>query len=96
MVVTLNLGEQAGETAGFDAADHLAVLAEHAPDLRVDTVLADARQRRDEARRPRRQLARDARRRAASSPTSRVGDGTPRHDPVQLAAAYSRIMGAAT
>ena len=43
VVVTLNLDEQAGETPGFEAADHLAVLAEHAPDLRLHTVLADSR-----------------------------------------------------
>ena len=41
MIVVLNLEEQAGETGGFGPADHLAVLAEHAPDLHVHTVLAD-------------------------------------------------------
>ncbi len=40
-IVTLNLAPQAGETEGFSPATHLEVLAKHAPDLRVDVVLAD-------------------------------------------------------
>jgi 2-phospho-L-lactate transferase/gluconeogenesis factor (CofD/UPF0052 family) len=30
-----------GETAGYSAEDHLAVLVAHAPDLRLDVVVAD-------------------------------------------------------
>ena len=41
VVVVLNLVAEAGETPGFGPADHLRVLAEHAPDLHVHTVLAD-------------------------------------------------------
>ena len=41
LLVVLNLAEQAGETHGFGPEDHLAVLTEHAPDLKVHTVLAD-------------------------------------------------------
>ena len=40
-VIVLNLAPEPGETAGFSPEQHLAVLAEHAPDLRVDAVLAD-------------------------------------------------------
>lgn len=40
-VVVLNLAEQTGETQGLTPAGHLEVLAKHAPELRVDTVLAD-------------------------------------------------------
>ena len=40
-VVVLNLGPEAGETAGFTAERHLHVLAQHDPDLRVDAVLLD-------------------------------------------------------
>ena len=90
VIVTLNLDEQEGETPGFGAADHLAVLAEHAPDLRVHTVLADTRHEQDadlqhvvEATGARLVVADVAR-----------DDGTARHDPVKLAAAYSSIMGA--
>lgn len=41
-VVVLNLVPQPGETAGFSPEQHLDVLAQHAPRLRVDAVLADA------------------------------------------------------
>ncbi|CAB4795318.1 MAG: uridine diphosphate-N-acetylglucosamine-binding protein YvcK [Actinobacteria bacterium] len=40
-IVTLNLTEQAGETAGFSPEDHLEVLGTYAPELRLDYVLAD-------------------------------------------------------
>lgn len=41
LVVVLNLEPQEGETPGFGPEDHLAALFEHAPDLKVHTVLAD-------------------------------------------------------
>lgn len=40
-VVILNLVPQAGETAGFSPERHLDVLCQHAPELRVDAVIAD-------------------------------------------------------
>ena len=40
-VVVLNLAPQPGETAGFAPETHLEVLAEHAPGLRLDAVVAD-------------------------------------------------------
>jgi uncharacterized cofD-like protein len=40
-LITLNLGEQKGETDGFSPETHLEVLAAHAPDLRIDVVVAD-------------------------------------------------------
>ena len=40
-VVVLNLVPEAGETAGFSPEQHLAVLSQHAPELRVDAVIAD-------------------------------------------------------
>jgi uncharacterized cofD-like protein len=40
-VVVLNLIPQPGETAGFSPEKHLDVLFEHAPELRVDAVIAD-------------------------------------------------------
>ncbi|HTR71663.1 MAG TPA: uridine diphosphate-N-acetylglucosamine-binding protein YvcK, partial [Mycobacteriales bacterium] len=39
-LVTLNMSAQSGETEGFSPETHLEVLAAHAPDLRVDVVLA--------------------------------------------------------
>ena len=39
--LVLNLQEQEGETEGLSPTDHLEVLAAHAPDLRLDVVVAD-------------------------------------------------------
>jgi uncharacterized cofD-like protein len=87
--VTLNLGEQDGETEGFSPQAHLEVLREHAPDLRVDAVLADPRSVDDP----------DELARAAAALGGRllmrqvsVGDGSPRHDPLRLAAAYRDLF----
>jgi uncharacterized cofD-like protein len=89
IVVVLNLDEQAGETHGLEPADHLAVLFEHAPDLKVHTVLAD------------RGSCGDVDRLAAAVSSYgaelvvddvAVDDGSPRHDPARLAAVYERIM----
>jgi uncharacterized cofD-like protein len=90
VVVTVNLEEQAGETPGFEAADHLAVLAEHAPDLRVDTVLADRNGLSDGLS----DLEELAKALGAELVVDDVAcdDGTARHDAVKLAAAYARIM----
>src|SRR5690625_4704418 len=41
IVLTLNLSAQRGETEGYSAADHLRSLHDNAPDLRVDTDIAD-------------------------------------------------------
>jgi uncharacterized cofD-like protein len=92
VVVTLNLDEQAGETPGFEAADHLAVLSEHAPDLRVHTVLADTRHAREGLA----DLEHVARATGAELVVADVAhdDGSARHDPVKLAAAYAGIMSA--
>ena len=40
-ILVLNLVEQAGETEGLSPVDHLEVLNAHAPDLRIDVVIAD-------------------------------------------------------
>jgi 2-phospho-L-lactate transferase/gluconeogenesis factor (CofD/UPF0052 family) len=88
IVVVLNLAEQPGETPGFGPADHLAALAEHAPDLKVHVVLADSSMEGLE------ELAEttDAYGAELVIEDVAVGDGTPRHDPARLAAAYARIM----
>ena len=89
VVVVLNLAPQAGETRGFQPADHLAALLEHAPDLRIHTVLADVGSVPD--------------REALDSAVKAVGarlvvadiaaaDGSPRHDPAKLATAYDALL----
>jgi uncharacterized cofD-like protein len=91
IVVVLNLAEQAGETPGFGAADHLAVLLEHAPALKVDTVLADVTSVGDGLA-DLQDAVRACGARLVLDHVS-VADGSPRHDPVELARAYAAIMG---
>jgi uncharacterized cofD-like protein len=88
-VVTLNLEPQAGETEGFSPETHLEVLAEHAPDLKLDVVLADRGSVVDAE-----QLESVARSLGAEVVVAdlAVGDGTPRHDPVKLANAYAGFL----
>jgi uncharacterized cofD-like protein len=88
VIVVLNLAEQAGETQGFGPADHLAVLAEHAPDLAVHTVLADAGMEDLTALRE----TTDAMGARLVVDRIAMADGSPRHDPVLLAAAYQRVL----
>jgi hypothetical protein len=85
-VLVLNLAPQPGETAGFSPEEHLAVLAAHAPRLRLDVVVADP------AAVPEPDLLRrGAEALGAETLLAPVGDpdGTPRHDPVALAAALA-------
>ena len=91
ILVTLNLTAQSGETEGFTPEAHLEVLAQHAPGLRLATVLADHSTVTDL----------DGLREAveglgACLRTEDVAheDGSPRHDPDKLAAAYARALGA--
>jgi uncharacterized cofD-like protein len=87
--VTVNLVPQRGETEGFSPETHLEVLAGHAPELKLDVVVADRASVTDHAR------LRDT---AASLGADLVvadlaaDDGSPRHDPVKLANAYAGFM----
>ena len=87
-LLTLNL-EPAGETAGFSPARHVELLAEHAPDIRLDAVLADRRFARQD-----RHLQAFAESLGAELVVADLGarDGSPRHDTYRLAAAYAEIM----
>jgi uncharacterized cofD-like protein len=89
-IVALNLVAQPGETEGFTPQTHLEVLADHAPRLKIDVVLAD----------------RGAAGSAAAELEKAAGllggrlvladlamrDGTPHHDPRQLAGAFAEIF----
>jgi uncharacterized cofD-like protein len=87
--VALNLAAQPGETAGFSPQQHLDVLAAHAPGLRMDAVVADT------------DAVPDARGlmsgvsalggRLVLAPVA-AGDGTARHDPERLAAAFREVL----
>jgi uncharacterized cofD-like protein len=90
VIVTLNLSpEPVGETADLPVTEHLAVLRDHAPDLRIDAVLVDPSAVDD--------LDALAGRCAAIGARMLVrqvgrGDGTARHDALRLAAAYRDVV----
>lgn len=90
VIVVLNLEEQEGETPGFGPEDHLAALAEHAPELKVHTVLADRASVTDGLG----DLEHIVSAYGAHLVVDDVRDaaGSPRHDPLMLAAAYARIL----
>lgn len=88
-IVALNLAPQQGETTGFSPERYLEVLAEHAPNLRIDVVLAD----------PGAVPAAGTLQKVASSLGAELvlepvamADGSPRHDADSLATAYSHIF----
>lgn len=88
-LVTLNLAPQAGETDDFSPQQHLEVLRQHAPDLTVDVVLADAGVVDDL----------DALEKSAAALGGQVitacvaaEDGSPRHDPRRLASVLDEIF----
>lgn len=89
VVVNLNLEAQPGETEGYTPEDHLAALHRHAPDLRIDTVLADhaSVQNQDRLR------ARAADLGARLVLADVASDGMRgQHDPEKLARAYELVM----
>ncbi len=88
-LVVLNLAAQPGETEGFSPEQHLDVLSAHAPNLRVDSVLAD-----------RASVALPQRLRSAAHRLGAVLDlhdvavpGTARHDPIKLSVSLSEVLG---
>jgi uncharacterized cofD-like protein len=89
-VLTLNLVMDTVETVGFSAKNHLEVLAAHAPDLRLDVVLADPDIVGDEVL-----LRRVAADMGAELVLANVGKAGQRgqHDSLRLAAAYRDIIG---
>jgi uncharacterized cofD-like protein len=88
-LVALNLVPQPGETEGFSPHRHLEVLADHAPSLSFDVVLADSAA----VAGAEQELAKAADLLGASLLLADVaaGDGA-RHDPVRLAAAYRLVF----
>ncbi len=88
-MVVLNLAPQTGETTGFTPERYLETLADHAPGLRLEIVLADPSTVRDEGRLRRTAGALGARLVLADVAST---DGTPRHDVGKLAAAYAAAL----
>ncbi|MGW5717921.1 gluconeogenesis factor YvcK family protein [Amycolatopsis sp. NPDC003865] len=89
-VLVLNLVPQPGETAGFSPERHLDVLFEHAPDLRVDAVIADRDSVPDPAN-----LRRAAERLGGRAHLGAVADPAVagRHDPDALALCMREALG---
>lgn len=87
--LTMNL-VPALETEGYTASAHLEVLAEHAPELRLDAVVVDPTFLRGDAHFER--LAESLGARVVLADV-RAQDGSPRHDANRLAAAYADVMG---
>ena len=88
-LVTLNLAAD-NETFGLSVADHLAALHWYLPQLRVDTVLADAKWVGEPD--PVHRAARDLGARLVLAPLA-VADGSPRHDPESLGTALVPVLG---
>ncbi|MDQ7803247.1 uridine diphosphate-N-acetylglucosamine-binding protein YvcK [Amycolatopsis sp. A133] len=88
--LVLNLVPQPGETAGFSPERHLDVLFEHAPDLRVDAVIADRDSVPDPAN-----LRRAAERLGGRAHLGAVADPEVpgRHDPDALARTMREALG---
>jgi uncharacterized cofD-like protein len=88
-LVALNLVAQPGETDGFSPHRHLEVLADHAPSLSFDVVLADV----GAAAGAEQDLRKAAELLRASLMLADVAgpDGT-RHDPIRLARAYRQVF----
>ena len=89
-ILTLNLVPTADETPAYTAARHLEVLAEHAPALRLDVVVADSSFAAGDPH-----LAAYVASLGAELVVApvRMRDATPRHDPHLLASVYAGIMG---
>jgi uncharacterized cofD-like protein len=91
VVVVLNLEPQVGETDGFSPEEHLDVLMGHLGGVSLHTVIADATAVVD--RRGLLSAVQGCGAELVLAPVAAV-DGTPRHDPVRLAAALASVVGA--
>lgn len=91
--VTLNLGAGGDETAGYSAEQLLDVLGELAPELTLDAVVADPSEVDDAGA-----LEAAAARFGATLVVRQVAefDGTARHHPLRLAAAYADVFAGLT
>jgi uncharacterized cofD-like protein len=90
-MVVLNLAPQPGETDGFSPHKHLEVLADHAPDLTVDVVLADTNAAGAGTLTDLEKAAGALGARLVTADVA-MADGTPRHDPRLLAGEYARCF----
>jgi uncharacterized cofD-like protein len=87
--LTMNL-DPAEETEDYTASQHLEVLADHAPGLRLDAVVVDPSFVRGDSHFERFAESLGAR---VITAELRVHDGSPRHDQHRLASVYAEMMG---
>lgn len=87
-ILVLNIAP-ADETDGFSASRHIELLAEHAPGLRLDVVIAD-----DGFAGTDPHLERYASSLGAHLVVEEIGvrDGSPRHDPNRLASVFAEVL----
>lgn len=88
-ILALNL-RPADETSGYTPSQHIELLAEHAPQLRLDYVLADPSFANDDPHLEPYSASLGAQLWIADVA---VRDGSPRHDPLRLASIFAEIMG---
>jgi uncharacterized cofD-like protein len=92
-VIVLNLAPEPGETAGFSPEQHLAVLSQHAPALRVDAVIADVAAVPVPERLYRAaEVMLSPGGRVHLAPVAAADPTVPRHDPVSLASALGAVL----
>jgi uncharacterized cofD-like protein len=89
-ILTLNLVPTDDETPAYTASRHIEVLAEHAPELRFDVVVADSSFAAGDRHLAAYVASLGAR--LVLAPV-RFRDGSPRHDPHLLASVYAGIIG---
>jgi uncharacterized cofD-like protein len=87
-VLTMNV-VATGETRGFSPARHLEALAGHAPRLQLDVVLVDSRFARDD---PHLEAYASSLGAELMVADLAMRDGSARHDPLRLAAAYAELL----
>jgi uncharacterized cofD-like protein len=90
VVAVLNLEPQPGETDGFSPEEHLDVLRAHLGGVALHTVIADADSVVD--RHGLLSAVRECGAELILAPVAEL-DGSPRHDPVRLAAALATVVG---
>jgi uncharacterized cofD-like protein len=88
-ILTMNLVPTLDETDGYTASRHLEVIADHAPRLRFDAVLVDPTFAEGDRHLPAYATSLGA---ELVVGDVRMRDGSARHDPFRLAAAYAAIM----
>ncbi|GAB3188731.1 gluconeogenesis factor YvcK family protein [Nesterenkonia suensis] len=90
--IVMNLSADTDETVGMTPADHLSVLTDHAPELRVDRIIADPASVRDDERAAFEEAAARLGARVSYHRVHQEED-LQVHDPLRLAIAFDEVFG---